>query len=472
MAAVRISSRTLRSTCVAPRSANASNAASISARPTPRGARGWTARSFTKADVQHWTMPITPRLSDGEENERWIELLVLAQRLPPAERSARRPRPPRSRLRARRGRPSGESSRLGPRVCTSDASRPARRFDRARQGRAACAARNLRTSEREPSRRTQQAQESAQTPADCRRQTTGPRLFPNTGLILRSSAQARPHGPELRGMGISSRRYILRDVAAGVPPRQTRRPDARYDNDFQEDCEPAMTNDNRPVRTDLLQALEEQTEGVRGQAGRQLSRDRLCGDQRSSHRPDRDRQRGRRGKKFFALPDADQAQLFHSRRRRPARLYAVRNRSRQGRQGEGPEGVLARRARAAAGHKYADIMGEEPLRRQRFRAGRKRPTPCTGAGRVRPGRACGDRDAPEAAAALLRRHGEGRELDPPPAALSAADRAAAGGLGAGGRARGYQRHHAAARRRGRRTGSASPQWISGWASTRRRDRWW
>ncbi len=52
---------------------------------------------------------------------------------------------------------------------------------------------------------------------------------------------------------------------------------------------------------------------------------------------------------FFALPDDGEAALSPGREGRRARLYAVRHRDRQGRGQLRPQGVLARRARAAAG---------------------------------------------------------------------------------------------------------------------------
>lgn len=59
MAAV-FSSHTSGSTRLAPRAENALKAASMRARPTPRRrARGWTARSFTTANVQKCAVPMT-----------------------------------------------------------------------------------------------------------------------------------------------------------------------------------------------------------------------------------------------------------------------------------------------------------------------------------------------------------------------------------------------------------------------------
>ena len=53
-------------------------------------------------------------------------------------------------------------------------------------------------------------------------------------------------------------------------------------------------------------------------------------------------------KAFFALPDDGEAPLQDRGRGRPARLHAVRRRDRQGRGALRPQGVLARRPRAAA----------------------------------------------------------------------------------------------------------------------------
>ncbi len=83
------------------------------------------------------------------------------------------------------------------------------------------------------------------------------------------------------------------------------------------------------------------------------------------------------GKKFFALPEATKKPVLHPRRRRSARLYALRHRDRQGRQGEGPEGILARRARTAQGPQVRARSWARTFTSPKCRAGRKTPTPCT-----------------------------------------------------------------------------------------------
>ena len=56
-----------------------------------------------------------------------------------------------------------------------------------------------------------------------------------------------------------------------------------------------------------------------------------------------------KAKAFFALPEEVKRAYHHRRRRRRARLHAVRHRDRQGRDRLRPQGILARRPRAAAG---------------------------------------------------------------------------------------------------------------------------
>ena len=55
-----------------------------------------------------------------------------------------------------------------------------------------------------------------------------------------------------------------------------------------------------------------------------------------------------KAKAFFALPEEVKRELPYRRRRRRARLHAVRDRDRQGRDRLRPQGILARRPRAAA----------------------------------------------------------------------------------------------------------------------------
>ena len=56
-----------------------------------------------------------------------------------------------------------------------------------------------------------------------------------------------------------------------------------------------------------------------------------------------------KAKAFFALPEEVKRKYHLTGRRRRARLHAVRHRDRQGRGQLRPQGILARRARAAAG---------------------------------------------------------------------------------------------------------------------------
>ena len=121
-----------------------------------------------------------------------------------------------------------------------------------------------------------------------------------------------------------------------------------------------------------------------------------------------------------------QARLSPAGHRRRARLHPLRRRGGQGRGGRGPEGVLARRPRAARGTPLSQIHA-----RQRLAVGspdlpRPRLRHVPGAGR--PGRqaAAGHRPVSETPRRLLRRQGGAGEFRPAPAALSAGARRCAG----------------------------------------------
>ena len=156
-----------------------------------------------------------------------------------------------------------------------------------------------------------------------------------------------------------------------------------------------------------------------------------------------------KAKAFFALPEEVKRKYHHPRRRRRARLHAVRDRDRQGRQGARPQGILARRPRPAAPATSSARTCRDnvwPAEVPELPA-----TPSATLRRLRRAPACkilrGDRALSGARRGLFRRHGARRQFGAAPAPLSA-DRRADRPAHPRRRARGHQHHHPAARRRG------------------------
>ena len=84
-----------------------------------------------------------------------------------------------------------------------------------------------------------------------------------------------------------------------------------------------------------------------------------------------------KAKAFFALPEEVKRNYHHRRRRRRARLHAVRDRDRQGRDRLRPQGILARRPRAAAGPPLPRPHGATTSGRRKCRASGRPSSSCS-----------------------------------------------------------------------------------------------
>ena len=106
--------------------------------------------------------------------------------------------------------------------------------------------------------------------------------------------------------------------------------------------------DYRPYRLGLADRRRPRPRCLRRKARQELRGIWLRRHRRSRHPRRADPPRRGKGQGLLRAARRGEAQIFHPRRRRRARLHAVRDRDRQGRPGARPQGILARRPRAAA----------------------------------------------------------------------------------------------------------------------------